>query len=145
MQKLEAKIDQAEQDALFKTIMVQSISIDSWLENNFQDMKYNISGIKSAITSEIKSFITQTFSENDITVLSVVGRERKHLKVVLASTYMKSSILQGAHLYHPTNVFINEYLKQKRSALLYKLRVIKKCNPETIFETILKQFYFHKT
>ena len=30
---------------------------------------------------------------------------------------------------HPTNVYINEYLTQKRSALLYKLRVIKKDNP----------------
>ena len=48
-------------------------------------MKYNMSGIKSAITSEIDSLITQTFAENDITELSIVGRARKHLKVVLAS------------------------------------------------------------
>ena len=67
---------------------------------------------------------------------------RKHLKVVHASTNMKSSILQGAHLNHPTNVYINEYLTQKRLALLYKLRVIKKdilqlvqCTPETVQST----------
>ena len=42
---------------------------------------------------------------------------------------MKSSILQGARLNHPTNVNINEYLTQKRSSLLYKLRVIKNYNP----------------
>ena len=42
---------------------------------------------------------------------------------------MKSSILQGARLNHPTNIYINEYLTRKRSALLYKLRVIKKDNP----------------
>ena len=59
-------------------------------------MKYNMSGIKSAIVSEINSFITQTFSENDIAKLSVVGRARKHLKVVMASKNMKYSILQGA-------------------------------------------------
>ena len=64
--------------------MVQGVSIDSLLENNLQDMKYNMSGIKSAITSEIDSFITQTFAENDVTDLSIVGRARKHLKVVLA-------------------------------------------------------------
>ena len=58
-----------------------------------------------------------------------MGRARQHLKVVLASTNMKSSILQGARLNHPTNVYINEYLTQKRSALLYKLRIIKKDNP----------------
>ena len=86
----------------------------SLLENNLQDVKYNMSGIKSAITSEIGSFITQTFAENDITELSIVGRARKHLKVLLASTNMKSSILQGARLNHPTNVYINEYLIQKR-------------------------------
>ena len=42
--------------------------------------------------------------------------------------HMKSSILQGVRLNHPTNVYINEYLTQKRSALLYQ-RVIKKDNP----------------
>ena len=42
---------------------------------------------------------------------------------------MKSSILQDTRLNHPTNVYINEYLTQKRSALLYKVRVIKKDNP----------------
>ena len=122
-----------EQDALSKTIMVQGVSIDSLLENNLQDMKYNMSGIKSGITSEIDSFITQTFAENDTTEISIVGHTthaRKHLKVVLASADMKSSILQGARLNHPTNFYINEYLTQKRSALLYKLRVIKKDNPE---------------
>ena len=76
--------------------MLQGVSIDSLLENNLQDMKYNMFGIKSAITSEIDSFIKQTFAENDITELSIVGRARKHLKVVLASANMKSSILQGA-------------------------------------------------
>ena len=41
---------------------------------------------------------------------------------------MKSSIIHGARLNHPTNIYINEYLTQKHSALLYKLRV-KKDNP----------------
>ena len=117
-----------EQDALSKTIMVQGVSIDSLLEFFLQDMKYNLSGIKSAITSEIDSLITQTFAENDITELGIVGRARKHLRVVLASANMKSSILQGARLNYPTNIYINEYLTQKRSALLYKLSVIKKDN-----------------
>ena len=58
VQKLQVKIDQVEQDALSKAIMVQGVSIDSLLENNLQDMKYNMSGIKSAIASEIVSFIT---------------------------------------------------------------------------------------
>ena len=71
----------------------------------------------------------KTFSENDIPELSVVCRARKHLKVVFASTNMKSSILQGARMNHQTNVYINEYLTQKRLALLYKLRVMKKDNP----------------
>ena len=62
-------------------------------------------------------------------MLSIVGRARKHLKVVPASANMKSSTLQGACSNHPTNIYINEYLTQKRSALLYKLRVIKKDNP----------------
>ena len=62
---------------------------------------------------------------------------------------MKSSILQGARLNHQTNVYINEYLTQKRSALLYKLRVISinfvssrqiilqldKCTPEMVQST----------
>ena len=129
VQKLEVKIDQVEQDALSKTIMVQGVSIDSLLESNLQDMKYNMSGIKSVIRSEIDSFITQTFAENDITELSIVGRARKYQKVVLASTNMKSSILQGARLNRPTNIYINEYMTQNRSALLYKLRVVKKDNP----------------
>ena len=63
------------------------------------------------------------------TELSIVASARKHLKVVLASADMKSSIIQGARLNHPTNAYINEYQTQKRSALLYKLRVIKKDNP----------------
>ena len=90
VQKLEVKIDQVEQDALSKIITVQCVSIDSFLENNLQDMTYSMSRIKSAITNEIDSFITQRFAENDITELSIVGRARKHLKVVLASANMKS-------------------------------------------------------
>ena len=104
VEKLEVKIDQVEQDALSKTIMVQGVSIDSLLENNLQDMKYNMSGIKSEITSEIGSFITQTFVENDIMEPLIIDRADKHLKVVLASTNMKSSILQGTRLNHITNV-----------------------------------------
>ena len=92
-------------------------------------MKYNMARIKSAIMSEIDSLITQTFAENDITELSIVGHARKHLKVILASANMKSSIIQGARLNHRTNIYINEYLTQRRSALLCKLRVIKKDNP----------------
>ena len=72
--KLEVKIDQVEQDALSKTIMVQGVSIYSLLENNLQDMKYNMSGIRSVITSEIGSFITQTFAENDISSLLFSAR-----------------------------------------------------------------------
>ena len=48
VQKLEVKINQVD---LSKTIMVHGVSIDSLLENNLQDMKYNMSGIKSAITN----------------------------------------------------------------------------------------------
>ena len=87
--------------------MVQGVSIDSLLENNLQDMKYNICGIKSAVTSEIDSLITQTFAENDITELPIVGRANNHLKVMLASVNMKSSILQGARSNHRTNMYIN--------------------------------------
>ena len=35
---------------------------------------YMSHNVVSAITSEIGSFITQTFAENDITELSIVGR-----------------------------------------------------------------------
>ena len=96
-------------------------------------MKYNMTGIISAITTEvINSVITQIISENDIAELSVVGRAPKHLKVVLASPNMKSAILQGTRLNHPTNVFINVYLTQKRLPLLYKFPVIEKDNPAVV-------------
>ena len=42
---------------------------------------------------------------------------------------MKSSILQGARLNHPTNLYLNEYLTQKCSSFLYNLSVIMKDNP----------------
>ena len=38
VQKLEVKIDQVEQDAISKTIIVQGVSIDSLLEKNLQDI-----------------------------------------------------------------------------------------------------------
>ena len=60
--------------------------------------------------------------------LSVVSRVCKHFEVVIAAATMKSSILQVIHLNHPTNVYINKYLTQKRTALLYKLRIIEKDN-----------------
>ena len=47
-----------EQDVLSKTIMVQSVAIDSLSENNLWDMKYSMSGIKFAIAIEIGSFFT---------------------------------------------------------------------------------------
>ena len=42
VQKQEVKIDQVEQDALSKTIVIQGVFIDSLLENNLQDTKYNL-------------------------------------------------------------------------------------------------------
>ena len=129
---MEVKVDQVENNALSKTIMVQGVSIDSLLANNLQDMKYNMFGIKSAITSEISSFITQTIFENDITELSVFGSARKHLKVALASMNMKSYILQGSLLNHPTTVYINEYLPQKRSALPTNFVSYRKIIPQLV-------------
>ena len=43
------EVDQVEEDALFKTIIVPGASIDSLGENNFQDSKYNMSKIQSEI------------------------------------------------------------------------------------------------
>ena len=83
-------------------------------------------GIKSAITSKMNSFNTQTFSENDLSELSVVARAHKHLKVALASSNMKSSILPEARLNQGLQ---NEWLTQKHSSLLNKFHVIKKYNP----------------
>ena len=42
---------------------------------------------------------------------------------------MKSLILKSASSKKPTNVYVNEHLTQKRSTLLYQLRIIKKNNP----------------
>ena len=57
---------------------------------------------------------------------------RKHLKVVFESENMKSAVLQGARSSKPANFYVNEYLTQKRSNLLYKLRIMRKQNESSI-------------
>ena len=80
--------------------------------------------IHTAIVIKINAFIRQAITESDIAEHSVVGRACKQSKVVLASTNMSSSILQRARLNHSTNVYINEYLTQKRSNFLTSRKII---------------------
>ena len=67
----------------------------------------------------------QSLAETDITGINVVGRVRKHLKVMFSSSNMKSAIVQGARLSEPTNFYVSEYLTRKPSTLLYILRIMK--------------------
>ena len=79
-------------------------------------MKYNMSGIKSAITSEIDSFITQTFAENDITELSIVGRPRKHLEVVLV--ICEYEILNSTRRpFEPSNQYLYKWIPDRNVQL----------------------------
>ena len=57
---MEVKIDQVEEDAFSKTIMLQGVCIDSLLENNLQDMKDNMAGINSAMTNDRNWFVHHT-------------------------------------------------------------------------------------
>lgn len=100
--------------------------------NNLRDSKCNMLGIKITIVDEINSFVTQSFSGNDISRLFIVGCTRKLLKVVVWSENMKSAVLFCSS--KPANFYVDEYL----NAEMFKSTIQTSCHEEP--ECIINYF-----
>lgn len=81
--------------------------------------------LKQAVHDVLSPIVPQ-LSTGDLSMISVQGRDRKHLKVTCSSREVKSRILSLFRRNKPKELFANEYLTKHRSQLLYRLRCLKR-------------------
>jgi hypothetical protein len=81
--------------------------------------------LKQAVHNVLSPIVPQ-LSIGDLSVISVQGRDRKHLKVTCSSREVKFHILSSFRHNKPENLFANEYLTKHRAQLLYKLRCLRR-------------------
>ena len=126
--KLEIKMDQLEQDSLSKTMMIRGIlGGDNLPQNHLQDSKYNMLRIKAYVVDEINSYDSVSLRKRHIGSVDCRSYPQAFEGWVSIKKYGTVSPL-GARSSKPANFYVNEYLTQKRSNILYKLRVTKKQN-----------------
>lgn len=126
---IQHKFDKFEQDTLDTTIRLDGKCIlDILKKNPNTSNNKQHPNLQQAILQTINSVEDQILKRNDIVGVSVVGTERKHLKIKLHDKKIKNTILKTFRNKKPTDIYINQYLTKDRSVNLYKLKQLKKTN-----------------
>jgi len=80
--------------------------------------------LKSSLVQAINDVQEDSITEENIKSVTIVGKERKHLKVELSKG--KISLIKSIKSAKPANLFVNDYLTKSRSHLLYRLRSLRR-------------------
>ena len=126
--QIDSRLDQVEQKSLATTLKLDgTVIIKKLSEPNTDHAK-----IKKSLPTIINKIRPNVVSEEDIESVSIVGRERKHLKVNFTTLESKLVVLKSIKESKPTNLFASQYLTKNRSLSLYRLRNIQRANSELI-------------
>jgi hypothetical protein len=131
MVNVDDRLDALEQESLASVLSCQGDAIDSLIERvNHQggSNRDQITAIKEALLNELNTIADNPIHEDGIINISLHGRNKKHLKVVCVSKHVKSNIVRTVKKSKPPNFFADDYLTRRRSALLFKLRTMKRNN-----------------
>jgi hypothetical protein len=143
--RLEKRLDCVEQESLVKVMacngsFVQSI-VDSSLVNatvNKAEATRNPEHLKKLFVDKVNVLVDNTLRTVDVEGIDIIGKEKKHVRVSFVTREARNRTLMAVKRKKPDNLFVNEYLTKTRAALLYKLRVLKRCN-----ESIVKVYAWH--
>lgn len=122
---IEGKLDRLEQDSLSSTLKIDGPACQE-IVSDFINKK--ILDLKSAVKNKLNSFGQEIIKENCIEEISILGKERKHLKVRVSKVEDAIGVIKLVKSKKPTNLFISNYLTKNRANLLYKIRNLKREN-----------------
>jgi len=126
--KFDSRLDQIEQDALSTTLKLGGNFISRKIDDFNKKSDKNHQLFNKSIISEVNKISPDLLSEDEVDFISIVGREKKHLKVKLNSSESKINILKSFKSNRPIDFFASQYLSKSRSWSLYKLKKIKSLN-----------------
>ena len=125
---IDCRLDQVEQRSLADTLKLQGDLITTEIIED------------GAASDELDKFVADainrvkpnTVKRQSILSVTVVGRERKHLKVKFSSLDYKIKVLKAIKEKKPEDIYASQYLTRSRAHSLYRLKKIKQSNPEIV-------------
>lgn len=129
---VDSRLDHLEQESLANVILCQGAAIDTLIERTKVknvSPRDQISTIKESLLNEFNTVTDTAVHADNIPEIIVIGKDRKHLKIVCSSKHVKTNILRSVKSAKLANFYVNDYLTKTRSTLFYKLRISKKNNP----------------
>jgi len=131
--QIDTRLDQIEQDKLSNIIKVEGERCDEiigeFAASGEADALFNLD---SHLFSAIDIIGDSTLVKEDILNVSVVGRNKKHLRVTVSNNSAKIKIHTLLRKQSKPVLFSSDYLTRARSKLAYDLRTLKRSNPEKI-------------
>lgn len=124
----DTRLDQIEQDSYSATLKLDGDLIkDKIRKLNEEETKDYIQFNKS-IVREVNKIQSGLLKEEEVDYITIIGKEKKHLKVKLKSSATKINILRTLKENKPDNFYGSQYLTKNRAWCLFKLKSIKKHN-----------------
>ena len=137
---VDIKIDNLEQQSHSKVVICSGKAVENIID------KSNNTNVKSNIVKLITDKVINIESD-DLSRVSLIGKDKKKLKVICSNESIKKSIISEARNKKPEGTFVTEFLTKRRNQLFYKARQIKRSNPGiktsayTRFGNIFFKFY----
>lgn len=129
---LDWRLDEIEQDKLADTIKLEGAPCAEVINSFSSDSAKDYSRLKSQVLSIFNNLDNNSVNPEDIQRVSVVGKERKHLKIKLSSSKTRVKVHILLRRQENPTVYSSDYLTPIRSKLAYDLRMLKKRQPQNI-------------
>lgn len=123
---IELKFDYLEQQGHSNVLMCTGDIISKALSDT------NITSLREFIFAELKQNIYPNIQINDIARVNNFGKNKKSLKIIFSSEFIKIKILHSVRQKKPQNIYFYEFLTSFRSNLYYELRQLKRKYPDKI-------------
>jgi len=128
--KIDSRLDQIEQDSLSTTLRLGGDFISNKINNFNKEATKNHQSFNKSVITDINKISQNLLAEEDVDYITIVGKEKKHLKVKLTSSDSKINILKSFKSRKPKDFFASQYLSKSRAWALFKLKKIKTLNPQ---------------
>ena len=123
---LQQKIDSLDQRILSSTVLCSGNKVDEIISSTEADND-KINKVFDQITGLAPGVVN-----SDIQNISIIGKDKKHFKIVCNNINIKNKILSEARHKKLDNIYFSEFLTPLRNKLFYELRQIKRKYPDKV-------------
>jgi hypothetical protein len=125
------RLDALEQDSLVNVMVCQGEAVNSLIERvkrTNATPKEQAARVREAVINEFNSIANTPVHNDNLCDISILGKDRKHLKIVCSSKHVKLNLIQSVKQVRPPNFYVGDYLTKVRSNLFYRVRSLRKNN-----------------